>query len=410
MSVLDPFDRRKFLVQSAALAAAGIPVRTAATSACEERPDWIPSPSLVRALPSLMEIGGVPGVGIAVARGAKLVWNRSFGVTNASTGDPVTDTTLFEAASMTKPAFAYVVMKLVDEQKIELDRPLVSYRRPKYLGADPRLDRITVRDVLRHSTGLPNWADGPLTTIAPPGTAYTYSGEGIVWLQLIVEKVAGQSTGAVMQDMLLGPAGMTRSTMGWDARVARDAAYGHGEPDLGRVKIPEQPTRVLGNALLPIARRWNKPIARWTYEDQVRAMREAVPATKPLPHELLVNAAGGLMTTPSDYVRFMLLMMDGKPRAPWQISDGSRRAMLSRQLDIGGRGFYRGLGWQREDPAGMTIFEHSGSNYGIFHSLAVGDARSGNAIAIFTNGANGAAIAERIAREAIGVELLKFLS
>ena len=40
-------------------------------------------------------------------------------------------------------------------------------------------------------------------------------------------------------------------------------------------------------------------------------MREAVPATKPVPHELLVNAAGGLMTTPSDYVRFMLLMMDG---------------------------------------------------------------------------------------------------
>ena len=76
---------------------------------------------------------------------------------------------------------------------------------------------------------------------------------------------------------------------------------------------------------------------------------------------------------------------------------------------IGGRDFYRGLGWQREDHPGMVIFEHSGSNYGIFHSLAVGDARSGNAIAIFTNGANGSALAERIVREATGLELLKFL-
>ena len=53
---------------------------------------------------------------------------------------------------------------------------------------------------------------------------------------------------------------MTRSTMGWDERVARDAAYGHEAPDLGAIKIPDQPTRLLGNALLPIAQRWGKPI------------------------------------------------------------------------------------------------------------------------------------------------------
>ena len=91
-------------------------------------------------------------------------------------------------------------------------------------------------------------------------------------------------------------------------------------------------------------------------------MRDAVPATKPIPHELLVNAAGGLLTTPSDYVRLMALMMEEAQRQPWQISERSRRAMLSRQLEIGGRDFYRGLGWQREDPTGMVIFEHSGSN------------------------------------------------
>ncbi|HEY7006265.1 MAG TPA: serine hydrolase domain-containing protein [Sphingomicrobium sp.] len=392
------------------MAIASIAFPAAAAPASGTRADWLPSAALVDALPSLMQVARVPGVGIAVADRGKLAWSRSFGVKNVETGEPVTDTTLFEAASMTKPAFAYIVMKLVDEGKLELDRRLVDYRRPDYLGADPRLERITVRDVLRHSTGLPNWADGPLTTIAAPGTAYTYSGEGMVWLQLIVETVTGEGAGAAMERMLLRPAGMARSKMGWDARVARDAAYGHDETDFGATKVADQPTRRLGNALLPIAERWGKPIFRWTYEDQVRAMREAVPATKPVPHELLVNVAGGLMTTASDYVRFMLAMTERQARQPWQISERSRRAMLSRQLDVGGREFYRGLGWQREDPPGMTVFEHSGSNYGIFHSLAVGDARSGNAIAIFTNGANGSALAARIVREATGLDLLKFLA
>ena len=66
----------------------------------------------------------------------------------------------------------------------------------------------------------------------------------------------------------------------------------------------------------------------WTFEDQIRAMAEAVPATKRTPHELLVNAAA-MMTTPSDYVKFMLLMMERQPAATWKISEASRSAMLS---------------------------------------------------------------------------------
>lgn len=408
MSALPLIDRRTVLSGAAASSAMSLaPARLLATRPA--RREWVPSPAVLARLPVLMRVAGVPGASVAVGARDQVVWSGSFGVKNVETRDPVTDATLFEAASMTKPAFSYVIMKLVDEGKLALDRTLVSYRRPPYLGADPALDAITVRDVLRHTTGLPNWSDRPLVTIARPGTAYTYSGEGMVWLQLVAEHVRGEATGALMQRMLFAPAAMTRSSMGWDARIAAAAAYGHDAPDLGRTNIPVQPTRKLGNALLPIAQRWNKPIWRWTYEDQVRAMREAVPATKPVPHELLVNAAGGLMTTAADYVRFMLLMMDARPRRPWQVSEASRRAMLSHQLDVGGPFFYRGLGWQREDPPGFTIFEHSGSNYGIFHSLSIGDARSGNAIAIFTNGANGAVLAQRIARDLTGIDLLKFL-
>lgn len=409
--VIRPLHRRELLKGAAALAGGiiSVPVQAAADCAVAVR-NWVPSERLIARVQTWMQVGGVPGVGIATAVAGQPAWNGSFGVTNVATGEPVTHTTLFEAASMTKPAFAYVAMKLVDEGKLELDRPLVDYRRPPYLGADKALETITVRDVLRHSTGLPNWADGPLVTIAEPGTAYTYSGEGFVWLQLIVEQLTGEGTGAAMDRVLFAPAGMTRTTMGWDGAVARAAAFGHGEPELRNVTVPEQPTRTLGNALLPIAIRLQKPIASWTYEDQVRAMAQAVPATRPTPHELLINAAGGMMTTPTDYVKLMLLMMERRPRAAWQISENARRTMLSRQFDTAGPNFYRGLGWQREDPPGSVIFEHSGSNYGIFHSLAVGDARSGNAVAIFTNGANGSALAARVVRELAGLDLLKFLA
>lgn len=370
---------------------------------------WVPRPGLIRDLPRLMQIAGVPGMAIAVSAAGRVIWSQGFGVKNSVTRDPVTARTLFEAASMTKPAFAYVVMKLVDENRIALDRPLVEYLRPTYLGNDPALDLITVRDVLRHSTGLPNWATGPLVTQSPPGKSYTYSGEAFVWLQLIAERLTGEGLGALMKRKLLAPAGMTRSTMGWDAQVASDAAYGHAIDDSGRPILPAQPTRLLGDALLPMARRWNKPIERWTYEDQVRAMREAVPQAKPVPHELLVNAAGGLMTTASDYLRLMHLMMERQMPASWKVTEASRRAMLTDQLPISGPELSRGLGWELERHTGFRLFEHSGSNYDIFHSLAVGDAESGNAIAIFTNGANGSALAGRVVREAAGLELFKFL-
>ena len=403
--------RRTLLAGSAALIAAGsAPARALAGVHCSGgNAAWIPSGELVRDLPRLMQIAGVPGASIAVVDRGKLAWSGSFGVKNILTRDPVREDTLFEAASMTKPVFAYVVMRLVDEKRLDLDRPLALYRRPANLGTDPNLERITARHVLGHSTGLPNWATGPLVTTSAPGSSYTYSGEAFIWLQLVVETIMGMGLGSVMQAKLFGPAGMTHSSFGWDEEIASSAVFGHSEPPEGEQVLPPQPTRELGDRLLRVATKWRKPIASWTYEDSVEAMRETDPATPPSTHDLLVNSAGGLLMTASDYAKFMALMMDRPQRAAWEISDAARQAMLTPWLEIRGRDISRGLGWELEQSPEGPLFQHSGSNYGIFKTLGVGDARRGRAIVIFTNAANGNALAARIVREATGIDRLKSL-
>jgi CubicO group peptidase (beta-lactamase class C family) len=401
--------RRALLAGSAALTATGAVSARGGTRCPSDKASWIPSGDQLRELPRLMRIAGVPGVAIAVVDQARPVWSGSFGVKNMLTRDPVREDTLFEAASMTKPVFAYVVMRLADEKRLDLDKPLVAYRPAPNPGNDPNLERITARHVLEHSTGLPNWSAEPLVTSQPPGSAYSYSGEAFVWLQLVVEQIMGTGLGSVMQAKLFGPAGMSRSSFGWDEGIANALVFGHSEPPEGELKLPRQPTREMGDRLLPLATKWRKPIASWTYEDSVRAMRETDPNSPPSTHGLLVNTAGGLLTTASDYAKFMVLMMDRPERAAWEVSDTARQAMLTPRLEIRGRDIARALGWELEQSPSGTLFQHSGSNYGIFKTLGVGDARNGRAIIVFTNAANGNALAARIVREATGIDRLKSL-
>jgi CubicO group peptidase (beta-lactamase class C family) len=402
--------RRALLSGSSALiVGSAASTRARADQGPDSNATWIPSGELVRDLPRLMRIAGVPGVAIAVVDHGKLAWSRSFGVKNILTGDPVRDDTLFEAASMTKPVFAYVVMRLADEKHLNLDKPLVQYRRPANLGSDPNLERITARHVLEHSSGLPNWASEPLVTSSTPGSRYSYSGEAFIWLQLVVETIMGMGLGSVMRAKLFDPAGMSNSSFGWDEEIAASTVFGHSEPPEGEQALPAQPTRELGNRLLPVAAKWRKPIARWTFEDSVAAMRETDQKTPPSTHDLLVNSAGGLLMTVSDYAKFMALMMDRPERAAWEISDAARQAMLTPRLDVRGRDISRGLGWELEQSPTGLLFQHSGSNYGIFKTMGVGDARSGRAIVVFTNAANGNALAARIIRQATGIDRLKSL-
>src|SRR5690349_10781262 len=115
---------------------------------------------LEKDIPQLLEKSDVPGLGIALIRNGELVWTGAFGTANADTKKPVTSTTVFEAASLSKPVFAYAVLKLVDEGKLDLDTPLNKYLGNNYdVVNDDRINLITARHVLSHTSGFPNWRD-----------------------------------------------------------------------------------------------------------------------------------------------------------------------------------------------------------------------------------------------------------
>jgi len=175
-------------------------------------------------IPQLMEAEHVPGLSMVLIRDNRIAWKGVFGVRVAGEPEKVNDETVFEAASMSKPLFSYRVLKLVEEGRFDLDRPLDSYLPEPYLPDQPTAKRITARMVMLHRTGLPNWREGgwrkggPLPVLHEPDTRFTYSGEGYLYLQTAIAHLTGQSINAWMDESLLEPLNMTRSTLEHDAQ------------------------------------------------------------------------------------------------------------------------------------------------------------------------------------------------
>ena len=396
------------------MALAALPPNARAAARCTVD-DWMPSDAFLQDLPRQMQALGVPGIAIAVVNEGELAWSRSFGVTRAEGGAPVDERTLWEAASLSKPVFAYTVLQLVDRGELALDAPLVKYARPDYLGESPWLERITVRDVLRHTTGLPNWRKDPanekLVPAVAPGTRIDYSGEAIVWLQLAVEAVTGESLDQTMHRLMFDPAGMRDSSYGWNAQQAARSVYGHAVPDDAKPGMPTQGLREAWDAALPVAEQWRKPLSTWRYVDAERALPLARANAKPgvvnWPSDILANAAASLRCTVQDYARFMALMVHAHP-APWELKPATRAAMLTPQITLPGRWTEKGLGWNIETTPVGPVFYHSGSNADIFKAFALGDAARQRAIVVLTNATNGNLLYRRIVRASTGLDLLAF--
>jgi CubicO group peptidase (beta-lactamase class C family) len=180
----------------------------------------------------------VPGLAIAIIERGEIVYLRAFGERNTVTHEPLTTHSTLYAASFTKTMFARLVLQLVDDGKLDLDRPVIDYTGPidtvekwSDLASDPRYRKITARMLLSHTSGFANFRflnpDRKLHILFEPGSRYAYSGEGLNLLQFVVEKITGASLTTLMHDRVFLPLGMTHTSMVWDSTFAADLAMGH---------------------------------------------------------------------------------------------------------------------------------------------------------------------------------------
>jgi CubicO group peptidase (beta-lactamase class C family) len=319
---------------------------------------------LEKQLPALLsQATTVPAVSMALVADAKLRWRGAFGVKDFASKAPVDHDTIYEAGSVSKTVFAYAVLKLCERGLLSLDTPLTKYTSDRYLEGDPRLDLITARHVLSHTTGFQNWRSSkePLAIHFSPGARWDYSGEGYSYLQSVVTHLSGHvdpnrcrtfedhlrvcatDFDAYMRANLFAPFGMTSSGYLYQEGMARP------HDDKGRMNADRKATAI--------------EAARY-------------------------GSAGELHTTPTDYARFLIELMDPKPSDAYRLTAATLKEMVRPQVKVTDAISW-GLGWAIEHKkSGGDIISHSGDNPG-FKALTAASLEKKSGFIIMTNGDRG---------------------
>jgi len=334
----------------------------------------------------LMREGKVTGLCVSILNDNKPVYTKAFGFKNSSSKQLLDTATVFYAASLSKAVFAVLVMKLVQEGVVDLDKPLYQYLEkplPEYdnykdLAGDDRWKLITARMCLSHTTGFPNWrfltphtadydSNGKLAIYFTPGSRYAYSGEGLTLLQMVVEKITGKTLQQLASEQIFIPVGMSRTAYVWQPSFDNDFADGHD----GKENV------------LPIKKR-----------------------TK-------ANAAGSMETTIADYTRFIAYVMQGKG-----LNEQTKALMLTPQITINSKYQFPtitndtttrnnniqlsyGLGWGLFNCKYGHAFFKEGHDDGWRHyGVIFSDKKT--ALIIMTNSANGEGIFKYLLEELIG--------
>jgi CubicO group peptidase (beta-lactamase class C family) len=350
--------------------------------------DWQPTADLLRHLPRLLELASVPGLALGTVVKDQ-VWLGGFGRAIEEQATSVSEDTVFEAASLGKPLFAYAVLRLIETGLLTLDRPLYDYL-PLPEVTTSRMKRVTSRHVLSHTTGLPNWRQQPvpLDPAFEPGTEFGYSGEGCFYLQRVVEALSGKPFAQLMREQVLDPLLMRQSSYVWLPGFESRMAAGY-DGRKNRLDVHA----AIGMRTHEIAREWGKPLAEWRYEDSARAVQLVNPQWPVLPLYMVPNAAASLLTTVADYARFLTHLV-AEPVTGVALSDGTRRAMLTPQVRVNSA-LHWGLGWGiQRDEHGEVLWHWGASNS--FRNFVIADPVNGRAIVVFTNSENGPRVYERV--------------
>jgi CubicO group peptidase (beta-lactamase class C family) len=322
-----------------------------------------------------MKALGVPGLSVAVFDGGTIIWSRGYGVRDRAAADPVDERTLFQAASISKPVTSAALFRMIEDGRLALDEDvnlrLRSWKLPD--SEFTRTDKVTPRRIVSHMAGLtvhgfggyaagaplptvPQILDGlppanspPVRVTAPPGARERYSGGGFTVLQLLMQDVAERPFGDLVNDLVLRPLNMTRSTFvqPLPPQLAEGAATGYqadGTPIAGRFHVyPEL-------------------------------------------------AAAGLWTTPSDLARFMLAIgRSYRGEAGSFLQRDTATLMLTKIPDAGGLGF----GLSGEGRAHR--YRHNGGNAG-FTCYAVAFTAAGRGVVLMTNSDGGDGLMREFAR------------
>jgi CubicO group peptidase (beta-lactamase class C family) len=327
-----------------------------------------------------MKALGVPAVSIAAIRNGAIDWARAYGVSSVN-GAPVSKETLFGAASISKPVTALGVLKLVEQDKIDLDANVNQYlKRWKIPDNEYTAEhKVTVRELLNHTSGIgthngeiydPSSAiptllqllkgekparTPPVRVEAIPGTGFAYSNGGYLVLSLLIEDVTGESFAEYMKRTVLDPIGMKHSTftaplpLEWRAHAA--TAYGAD--------------------------------GKW-----------AVPPSKFVAQNL---AAGGLWSTPTDLAKLLLeVQREYDGRSHKVLDQKTMRMMLSPGMGPASSRRW-GLGFELSGSPENPYIRHEGSAY--FQDDMV-EYLHGNGIVVMTSGGGGGELAGEVIRSA----------
>lgn len=179
---------------------------------------------------SLMDSTNVPGLSIAIINDAKIVYHDVFGVTDITTKEHVDNYSLFEAASISKPLFAFFTMLQFDKGLLDLDKPLYEYLPYQDISYDDRYKLITARMILNHTSGFPNWRKDTLTIDFMPGQGFNYSGEGYDYLKMVlahIRKVDDKGLDSIFNAEIVQPIGARNMYYTWNDYLKEHKVMGH---------------------------------------------------------------------------------------------------------------------------------------------------------------------------------------
>lgn len=303
---------------------------------------------------NLLKQHKIPSIAIGYIEDGKLKQLRSFGVQKQ--GSPASVNSIYKVASLTKPIAALVALKLIEKGDLKLDEPIAKY----YIDPDIKnhsfLNKLTTRHVLSQQSGFPNWRylteSNTLTFEFEPGTKFQYSGEGFEYLRKAIESKLKKPFEQIASEILFSPLGMNNTHFYWTPEInENDYAVEHDEN--------------------------GEAIAFEKYDN--------------------ANAAANLLTTASDYSKFLIHIMNGAG-----LSDNLYSEFLKSQVNQK-KGIERNLGMQLLPnlPNNEIAIMHTGGDYGT-KTIAIMLPNTKKGLVLFSNSENGMVLWQKIISEYFG--------